>query len=81
MKFTCAILSIAAVSAHKLHYDVDAEPLFNIAVHSFDKSKMVSCRDGDTATVHYTGKLASNGKMFDTSILRQDPEPFRFVLG
>ena len=42
---------------------------------------MVSCRDGDTATVHYTGRLASNGKVFDSSVLRPDAEPFRFVLG
>ena len=71
MKFTCAILSIAAVSALKLQSeDYGDEPAFNVAVKSYNKAKGAdgNCVAGDTATVHYTGKLASNGKVFDSSV-------------
>ena len=37
------------------------------------------CQDGQTATVQYTGALASNGVVFDSSIPRG--EPFSFTLG
>jgi FKBP-type peptidyl-prolyl cis-trans isomerase len=35
-------------------------------------------KKGDTVYVHYTGRLASNKKQFDSSIGKK---PFRFVLG
>ena len=37
------------------------------------------CKDGQTASVHYTGSLASDGSVFDSSIPRG--EPISFELG
>ena len=34
------------------------------------------CHDGQTASVHYTGSLASDGSVFDSSIPRGDPISF-----
>ena len=47
-------------------------------VHNFGKKDHVngSCRDGDTATVNYTGKLATDGTIFDKSL-----QPFKFQVG
>lgn len=36
-------------------------------------------RDGDYLTIHYTGRFASNGKIFDSS--RQKSVPYNFILG
>ena len=36
-------------------------------------------RDGDFLTIHYTGRFASNGKIFDSS--RQKSTPYKFILG
>jgi len=39
---------------------------------------MSQVKDKDTVKVHYTGKLASNGQVFDSSL---DREPMEFTLG
>lgn len=36
-------------------------------------------RNGDFLTIHYTGRFASNGKIFDSS--RQKLKPYTFTLG
>ena len=36
-------------------------------------------RDGDFLSIHYTGRFASNGKIFDSS--RQKMRPYTFTLG
>merc|ERR1712023_380627 len=36
-------------------------------------------QDGQTVSVHYTGRLAASGKIFDSS--RDRGKPFHFVLG
>lgn len=42
-------------------------------------SKCQKAISGDTVAVHYTGKLLSNGKVFDSSYTRG--QPIEFVLG
>ena len=37
-------------------------------------------KDGDTVKVHYTGSL-DNGKVFDTSLKGENPQPFSFKVG
>ena len=52
-----------------------------VDVHSFSQGGSAnSCKDSDTVTAHYTGKL-TNGKVFDSSLHPVAPEPFKFVLG
>jgi FKBP-type peptidyl-prolyl cis-trans isomerase len=46
----------------------------------------VKAQKGDMVWVHYTGRLQSNGKQFDSSFDRKDPQtnlatPINFVLG
>jgi len=46
----------------------------------------IKAQKGDMVWVHYTGRLQSNGKQFDSSFDRKDPQtnlptPINFVLG
>ena len=43
------------------------------------QTEPLSAQAGDTVWVHYTGKLQTNGKVFDTSLTRG--QPIDFVLG
>ena len=72
------LLLIASVSAISLKEEPSAG--FKVAVKSFSQSgSTASCKDSDTVTAHYTGKL-TNGQIFDSS-MGASPEPFKFVLG
>ena len=54
---------------------------FKVDVKSFSqKGRGATCKDSDTVTAHYTGKL-TNGQVFDSSVMGPAPEPFKFVLG
>ncbi|PVU95830.1 hypothetical protein BB559_002587 [Furculomyces boomerangus] len=41
----------------------------------------VLAKNGDTVHVHYSGKLESNGKVFDSSYKRNTPLPFKLGSG
>ena len=81
MKATIFLLaSAAAVSISKKSREAPSEG-FKVDVKSFSqKGAGASCKDSDTVTAHYTGKL-TNGQVFDSSVQGLAPEPFKFVLG
>ena len=64
-----------------LHYSTKAEDELKIEVvekPSIEKCERTS-KDGDLLSIHYTGRLAKNGKVFDSS--RERNQPFEFTLG
>ena len=52
---------------------------FRVEVSSFG-NQTNTCKQGDTATVNYTGKLA-DGRQFDSSIKEGYAQPFKFTIG
>ena len=50
-----------------------------IGIDVLEKGQGETCKDGQTATVHYTGALAANGNVFDSSLERG--EPIQFAIG
>ena len=58
MKFT-SILLISAVSAIRHKLADGQEPAFHVEVKSMGNHPNNICKDGDTATVNYTGKLTN----------------------
>ena len=53
---------------------------FSVAVQTFGTHPNNSCKNGDTATVNYTGKL-KDGRVFDSSIKDGIAQPFKFTVG
>ena len=74
MKFFALIASAAAIKID------DNSSTFKVQVTSFGQQGNGTCRPGDTATVHYTGKF-TDGTVFDTSLNEVAPEPLSFTLG
>ena len=73
------IASAAAITISKKSREAPS-PGFKVDVHSFSQGgSAASCKDSDTVTAHYTGKL-TNGQVFDSS-LGAAPEPLKFILG
>ena len=58
----------------------EVTPGYRVEVKSFGTNPNNTCKDGDTATVNYTGKLL-NGEVFDSSTHDGIPDPFSFTIG
>ena len=50
-----------------------------VSIATLDSGTDQMCQTGQTASVHYTGALKSNGQVFDSSIPRG--EPIQFMIG
>ena len=62
-------------------FGANSQPEFLVEAKKYNNMTGPTCKKGDTATVHYTGKLP-NGKVFDSSLEPAiAPEPIQFVIG
>uniref|UniRef100_A0A7S3IWM5 peptidylprolyl isomerase n=1 Tax=Strombidium inclinatum TaxID=197538 RepID=A0A7S3IWM5_9SPIT len=50
-----------------------------VGIDVLEKGQGDTCQTGQTATVHYTGALASNGNVFDSSL--EKGKPIKFQIG
>ena len=93
MKFTTILAAVALLStsnAIKLREEDEEETTETqtatedassdkLGINIIQEGTGEKCQDGQTASVHYTGSLASDGSVFDSSIPRG--EPISFELG
>ena len=59
--------------------DQGSETTSKIGIDVLEKGQGEACQAGQTASVHYTGALAANGKVFDSSLERG--APIQFTIG
>ena len=75
MKIAIVALVGCAQSVVLNHKNVDMDEFYGsnfpsqflVEAKKFNNMSGAACKSGDTATVHYTGKL-TNGKVFDSSL-------------
>ena len=93
MKFATLMTFAVAASAITLKRSEDTEveeefetlsqaspsDSFSVAVQTYGTQGANTCKNGDTATVNYTGKL-KDGRVFDTSV-KDGGQPFKFTVG
>ena len=72
------LASVAAVQI-RVADDSLAETAQKVQIETINKGTGELCQTDQTATVHYTGSLKSNGHVFDSSVPRG--EPFNFKIG
>ena len=96
MKFGFALIAaVAAIKVQRMEETEDqvsevqeefnklsqaSETGFKVDVQSFGSVIGYTCKDGDRATVNYTGKLV-DGRVFDSSIKEGFADPFKFTIG
>ena len=79
MKSAYFVLLVAIASAIKVKDDETSEVTSAVTINTLENGTGAMCQTDQTAAVHYTGALTSNGKVFDSSIPRG--EPIKFKIG
>ncbi|KAF7969876.1 hypothetical protein HWV62_8309 [Athelia sp. TMB] len=78
MRFFTQAISVFALAACVFAEAASETPKVDIDVTHLPSDCSEKSRDGDFIKVHYTGRLADGGKIFDSSLQRA---PFSLMLG